>query len=54
MSMYQDVEVNKLPKREVTVDRSGQGRSFIGDGGYPVLLERLQEPEQFRGKPKVA
>ena len=52
--MNQNVEVTELPKREVTIDRSGQSRTFVGDSRYTMCLEFIQDSEQFSGKEKVA
>jgi hypothetical protein len=52
--MNQNVEVIELPKREVTIDRSGQSWTFVGDSRYHMRFEFVQDSEQFSAKEKVA
>jgi hypothetical protein len=41
--MNQNIKVIELPKREVAIDRSGQGRTFVGDRRYPMYFELVQD-----------
>ena len=40
---HQNIQIGKFPKRNVAIDRSGQNRAFIRDGGYMVPFEQTQD-----------
>jgi hypothetical protein len=48
-----DVQVAKLPERQVSVGCNRQGWSFIGDTGNSLSLKQFKEFEQFPGKKTV-
>src|SRR5262249_48345833 len=50
---HNNVEVTELPKRNLSINCSGQDRSFVWNGRYVVLSELDQNLEQFGSEKQI-